>query len=145
MGVKFSAMVACLLFALGPLARASDSLVILNGKPYELKARQIPTCGQLNSPELAAAKASVAMAFSLGESFWQAACTAGTHANCSAADVKRAGIVNVFKSMRNYESPIENVACKELRKSCEDLCVASKAVDPRDCTIECNQYETWTH
>jgi len=132
--------IAC--FATSP-SKAAGDVIILNGKPFSFQPMDIPTCGELNSPQQTAAMFALNFAQSNGENTWAAACKAGIQTKCTSDDIKRFGIQMIFDLMRKYESGLSNAACKQVRKECEDRCVASKFFDERSCMIECNQYETW--
>ncbi|MBK9321590.1 MAG: hypothetical protein IPM97_01300 [Bdellovibrionaceae bacterium] len=124
-------------------SQASDNMIILNGKPFTFQPVDVPTCGELNSPQQAAAMFALTFAQSNGENTWASACKAGIQTKCTQEDIKRFGLQMVFDLMRKYESGLSNPACKQIRKECEDRCMASKFFDERSCMIECNQYETW--
>ncbi|MBL7544323.1 MAG: hypothetical protein JNL11_10920 [Bdellovibrionaceae bacterium] len=124
-------------------AMTADNMIIINGKPFNFQPMDIPTCGEVNSSQQAAAMFALNFTQSNGESAWISACKAGVQTKCTSDDIKKFGIQMIFDLVRKYESGLSNAACKLIRKECEDRCVASKFFDERACLIECNQYETW--
>lgn len=117
-------------------------ILVVGGKPYEIKAATLKVCGETGSPEQAAAIFNISIAQSGGEKIYATACQVNGK-DCSPQAVKKFGIDQVFQAIRSYPSIYSESNCKELRADCENRCIATKVYSEKTCIIECNQYEIW--
>lgn len=137
--MKLTLLVATFFYSLTGTA----NILVVEGKPYEVKPMELNTCGEEGDAAHKASIFVIGATKGAGELAADAGCKAGKTELCSAEGKSKFWVGLLFTQIRKYPSRYRSSGCASVRNYCVSLCESSKVFSKDDCQIECNQYEIY--